>query len=229
MGLRNAVAAIDITYKPLVDGERLSREEFIGRWDLLPEVKFAELIGGVVHMPSPLSASHGSGDALAGYWLSHYAAATPGCDVLHNATWLMLGDVPQPDVALRILPECGGQSGQRGALAAGAPELIVEVCVTSEKLDTGEKKDLYQTAGVIEYIVFFPGSRILWYTLAEGRYRESPPGPDGLHRSSAFPGLWLDPAALLAGDGRRIVDVVNRGLATPEHAAFVAQLDKQKR
>jgi hypothetical protein len=39
-----------------------------------------------------------------------------------------------------------------------------------------------------------------------------------------FPGLWLDPQALLAGDTRRLRAVVDLGLATPEHAEFVARL-----
>ena len=47
---------------PLVEGQRLTREEFLRRWEAMPELKRAELIGGVVHMPSPLSAAHGEPD-----------------------------------------------------------------------------------------------------------------------------------------------------------------------
>ena len=43
-------------------------------------------------------------------------------------------------------------------------------------------------------------------------------------RSEAFPGLWLDPAALLAGDLPRALAVLQQGIATPEHASFVASL-----
>ena len=50
------------------------------------------------------------------------------------------------------------------------------------------------------------------------------PDADGLYRSEAFPGLWLDPAALLTGDLEGIIAALGRGLATPEHAAFVARL-----
>ncbi len=39
-----------------------------------------------------------------------------------------------------------------------------------------------------------------------------------------FPGLWLDPIALLEGDMRWLRSVVDQGCATPEHAAFVARL-----
>ena len=47
---------------------------------------------------------------------------------------------------------------------------------------------------------------------------------DGTLRSRAFPGLWLDPAALLAGDIAAVLATLERGLASPEHAAFVAEL-----
>ncbi len=49
-------------------------------------------------------------------------------------------------------------------------------------------------------------------------------GPDGIIRSEVFPGLWLDPAAVLARDGARLVAVLQEGLASPEHAAFVERL-----
>src|SRR5437016_2749123 len=95
---------------PLKAGMRLSREEFLRRWELLPEVKNAELIGGIVYMPSPVSLAHCDNDRLAVVWLGYYGGFTPGCKAGSNGTWLMLGDAPQPDVHLRILPEFGGQS-----------------------------------------------------------------------------------------------------------------------
>lgn len=51
-----------------------------------------------------------------------------------------------------------------------------------------------------------------------------PPGPDGIFRSEVFPGLWLDPKALFDDDLDRLIAVVDQGIATPEHAAFVARL-----
>jgi hypothetical protein len=63
---------------PLASGDRLTRHEFEQRYEAMPHVKKAELIEGVVYMPSPVSASHGHahGDIVA--WLSIYCAATPG-------------------------------------------------------------------------------------------------------------------------------------------------------
>ena len=55
------------------------------------------------------------------------------------------------------------------------------------------------------------------------------PGPDGIHRSEIFPGLWLDAEALFAEDRRRLIRILNRGLRSPEHAAFVAKLAEAAR
>ena len=109
---------------PLVGGERLSREEFLRRWDRLPDLKRAELIGGIVYLPSPLGRPHARLEPHVSLCLAYYAGFTPGSECLANGTWLMLDDAPQPDCALRVLPEYGGQSRMEGDLCAGAPELV---------------------------------------------------------------------------------------------------------
>ena len=53
-----------------------------------------------------------------------------------------------------------------------------------------------------------------------------PPAADGILRSAVFPGLWLDPAALVRGDKARVKAVLQGGLDSPEHAAFVARLER---
>jgi hypothetical protein len=45
--------AVSTFIPPLRDGDRLTRDEFLRRWDAMPDVKWTELIDGVVHMPSP--------------------------------------------------------------------------------------------------------------------------------------------------------------------------------
>lgn len=151
----------------LVTGERLTLEEFLRRWEDLPDLKNAELIDGVVYVSSPVSLDHGRFDWRIIWWLSHYAYATPGCDGGNNSTWLMADSAPQPDVYLRILPSHGGQSGSEGPLGAGAPELAVEVSITSTVVDFGPKMRLYQRAGVREYVTVEP----LWaaYRMASDR------------------------------------------------------------
>jgi len=155
----------------LVTGERLTVEEFLRRWEELPDLKSAELIDGVVYVFSPVSREHGRLDSRINLWLAYYAQATPGCDTGTNSTWLMSGSAPQPDAYLCILPAHGGQNGNEGPLAAGAPELAVEICVTSADLDLGPKLALYQRAGVREYITVEAfGQRLIWRVLENGDY-----------------------------------------------------------
>jgi len=216
-------------WQPLVTGEKLSREEFLRRWEALPELKFAELLEGVVYVPSPLSYTHGSQDSVASFWLAYYGGFTPGCEAVNNATWLMLEDAPQPDCCLLIKPEYGGQSKVERRLGSGAPELIVEVAFSSAARDLGPKLRLYRDAAVREYInVLVEESRVLWRRLAAGEWMERKPDGEGLLRSVVFPGLWLDPAALLRKDIPRMTEILQQGLAGLEHRQFVESLAKKK-
>jgi Uma2 family endonuclease len=210
----------------LTAGDYLSREEFLARWRQLPGVKFAELIEGVVYMPSPLSVDHGRNDSAVNFWLGHYFAFTPGCDIGTNCTWYMLDDAPQPDVHLRIDTE-DGASWVEDRYLHGAPELIVESCVSSTSYDLHQKKDLYAAAGVKEYLaVLLETAEVRWHRLVGDSYQTVPCPPDGIIRSVVFPGLWLNVAALLANDLRALLETLEKGLASPEHQEFVARLGK---
>ena len=216
---------------PLREGDRLSSVEFLKRWEAMPELKQAELIEGVVYcMPSPVSISHGSSHRAMGFWLSLYLDATPGCDAGLETTWVMgPSSVPQPDIYLRMLPDYGGQSDESGAYGAGAPELVVEVSGSTLSRDLGAKLNLYRRAGVREYItVLLQPRQVIWRHLTRGRYQELAPDEEGLLRSRSFPGLWLDPDALWAKK-KSIRTAVERGLKSPEHAAFVNRLSKAHR
>src|SRR5207247_5498478 len=71
--------------------------------------------------------------------------------------------------------------------------------------------------GVGEYLAWITGeSRLVWWELRQGEYQEIPPDADGLLKSRAFPGLWLDAAALLRGDmkARSEARRVGQGSAT---------------
>jgi Uma2 family endonuclease len=214
--------SVPVLTPPLREGDRLTREEFLRRWEAMPDLYWAELIDGIVHMPSPVSRIHGGFHGRISGWLSFYAVATRGCELLSASTWLMSeNSAPQPDLALCILPEQGGQSRDEGVYAAGAPELIVEVSHTTSARDTGVKLRLYERSGVREYLIVQPGKRrITWNELVDGKYREIEPSADGLLRSRVFPGLWLDPVALWNNDLPGLAAAVQRGTATAEHADF---------
>lgn len=209
----------------LTTGEQMDRTEFLRRWDALPELKLAELIEGVVFVASPVSRDHSDADRTFGWLLTHYAYATPGCESGHEATWEMLGSMPQPDVHLRIRPDSGGQSSDGRRFFEGAPELAVEVCLTSTEVDFGAKLRLYRRAGVREYItVELAPKRIVWRILRGKSYYALEPDADGVFRSITFPGLWLDRDAFWRNDGARLLATLQTGLASAEHQEFAARL-----
>ena len=215
----------------LRDGDRLTRDEFLSRWEGMPDLKFAELIDGIVYMASPVSNTHCDYHFRLSYWLGSYIAATPGCKAGIAGTWLMSEDsAPQPDLALEIDPKFGGQSRIEGDYSAGAPELIVEVSHTTSPKDMGAKLRLYERSGVLEYVTVRPRQQqVVWRELIGARYRENDPDEDGGLRSRIFPGLWLDAAALWACDLPALAATVQQGIATSEHAEFVEQLARSKR
>ena len=69
---------------------------------------------------------------------------------------------------------------------------------------------------------------MVWRRLVSGAYVTIEPDPDGLLRSQDFPGLWLDPAALLRKDVARISEVVNLGLHSSDHREFIEALSKRR-
>jgi Uma2 family endonuclease len=223
------MAAVDQEVQALVAGDFLSREEFLRRWEAMPHVKRAELIGGIVYMPPPLSWEHGTMENRVAGWLAVYVAFTPICEAGNNATWLMREDAPQPDIALRLLPEYGGQSQLQGRYPSGAPEFLAEVCLSSTAYDLHQKLELYQGAGVKEYLAVLLREReVRWHRLVGGRFEVVPAPADGVYRSAVFPGLWLHGGALLAGDLARVLATLQEGLSSPEHAAFVEQLARRR-
>ncbi len=217
---------------PLWAGDRLTRAEFERRYQAHPEIKKAELIDGVVYMPSPthffrhsLPHSHIIG------WLTLYAAHTPGVMVGDNATVRLDNENEvQPDALLRLDERLGGRSRvSEDDFLEGPPELVVEIAASSAAYDLHVKRRLYARVGVLEYVALQMYERRLdWFVLREGAYETLAPDTDGILRSPTFPGLWLDPQALLDGDMKRVLDVLQEGLRSPEHAAFVRNLEKRR-
>ncbi len=213
---------------PLVDGERLNRDEFERRYDAMPGLKKAELIEGVVSMPSPVRHDQHSDphSCLVG-WLWVYRAGTVGVDSGDNGSIrLDESNMPQPDGYLIIRPERGGRVRiSADGYVEGGPELVAEVAASTVDIDLGGKQTAYRRNGVREYIVCRVLDRAVdWFILRDDRSERLEPGADGILRSAVFPGLWLDPAALVSGDSARVLAVLQQGIGSSEHAEFVARL-----
>jgi Uma2 family endonuclease len=214
---------------PLRPGMRLSQPEFHRRYEAYPDdVKF-ELIGGVVYMASPLKRPHGTRHVKLSGILFLYETATPGTSATDNTTTIMGGkSEPQPDLSLSILPDHGGQTRvTEDEYISGAPELIAEVSLSRETIDLGAKREDYEKAGVLEYLVVaLQEQAIHWFDFRAGN--EIRPRK-GVYRSRVFPGLWINGPALLSGDGPALMRTLQEGIATPAHARFVQRLARAHR
>lgn len=208
---------------PLENGDRLTRAEFERRYAWMPGVNKAELIEGVVYMPSPVSlVRHAEPHARIVTWLGTFVAVTPDVRFGDNATVrLDLENEPQPDAVLFWDMARGGQTriSDDGYLE-GPPELAAEVAASSVSIDLHAKLRVYRRNAVQEYLVWRVQDRAIdWFELREGDYRPLAADAAGILRSVRFPGLWLDTAALLRGDLATVLQTLQRGLQTRHDAA----------
>lgn len=219
-----------VNIPPLENGDYLTREEFERRYTAA-DIHKAELIEGVVYVASPVRANrHGRPHAAIMAWLGAYWVATPGVDLLDNATVRLDGDnESQPDALLRIEPEVGGNSTiSEDDYIEGAPELIVEVAASSAAYDLNVKLNAYRRNGVKEYIVWQSyEQRLDWFILEAGRYVPLLPDKVGIIRSQVFPGLWLSPEALRQSNRTELLAVLQAGLGTVAHQEFIERLNPE--
>jgi Uma2 family endonuclease len=196
---------------PLESGDRLGRAEFHRRYCAQPGSTRAELVQGVVYVPSPARAAfHGDQHAAMTGWLVAYAARHPEYRVTNSATvFLSEDDELQPDVCL-FLPGGRARIDEHGYLQ-GAPDLVVEIAASSASYDLHDKMESYRRSGVPEYIVWrVLDGQIDWFRLASGVYRTIEPEEAGLVASTTIPKLRLDAPAMLRGDLARVLTLVER-------------------
>ncbi|MGD1930498.1 MAG: hypothetical protein ACFB12_16465 [Leptolyngbyaceae cyanobacterium] len=82
--------------------------------------------------------------------------------------------------------------------------------------------DRHRRNQVQEYLVWrvYDGE-LDWFRLQAGKYVPLAANEAGILCSIAFPGLWLDRSALLAGDLTTVLTILLQGLATPAHQTLV--------
>lgn len=211
---------------PLNNGDHLTRAEFERRYEASPHIKKAELIEGVVYMPSPVRIEHGKPHATIMGWLTVYRASTPSLELADNVTVrLDFENEVQPDAVLYIDAKRGGQTKIESGYLSGAPELVVEVAASSAAYDLHEKLRIYRRNGVQEYLVLSVyEQRTSWFQLVDSEYEHLSPDEDGVIHSQVFPGLHFHPQRFWADDVAGLLQTLQEGLATAEHQAFATHL-----
>ena len=217
----------------LHNGDTLGADEYLRRFCRMPEVKKAELVGGVVFMEHRVCVGHGGAASDLIAWLGSYSFPTAGTQGGVRVTTLFDdNNVVQPDVTLAVEPAAGGRiTYSSDGYHVGGAELLAEVAMNSASFDAVLKPQLYRKHGVAEYVLWrVEDEAIDWWTLRDGQYQAiEPDAADGLLKSVVYPGLWLDKPAMLRGDMPAVLAALQLGLASPGHAEFVAKLRESAR
>lgn len=192
---------------PLENGDMLTLTEFLRRYEEMHDIKKAELIEGVTHMPSPVRIAHSESDGIIQGLLFTFAA---GHDLkIYPNTTLLLDteNAFQPDAILCTPPRKGGRVWMNKAgYLCGSPELVVEIASSTVSIDLRDKLRVYRRQEVSEYLVWrTEDAEIDWFVLEEGQYVKMKIDRHGKLRSRVFPGLVLDVAAALAGDKKKVL------------------------
>jgi Uma2 family endonuclease len=159
------------------------------------EVPPLELIGGELHMMSPIGDRHADAVAFLTRWSGQHADASRMLVWVQNPLSIPGAEsVPQPDLAWVTL--------RRYADRRPLPEevsLLIEVADTSLEFDTTVKAVLYAAAGIADYWVVDLASRgvIVFREPRSGGYESrSTHRGDQLVRPLALPEAALSPAEL---------------------------------
>lgn len=222
-------SAIRRTEVPLLyPGDHLTQEEFHRRYEAYPDDTRFELIGGIVYMMAPAGFEHGSSGFDTCGILSWYATRTPGVVGVSGAT-VLLGEhsEPEPDAALLIMPEYGGQTRLKRVKSKhyieGPPELVLEVSHSTVGIDLHAKRDDYRMAGVLEYVVICLEEKLArWFDLPADV--ELDLDRQGVLKSRVFPGLWIDTKALMRRELPKLFATLEKGLESEPHGQFVEKL-----
>jgi Uma2 family endonuclease len=161
---------------------------------LVPDGQKADLIDGVIYMASPDSIRSNDLTAFVTVLLRSYNAARKmggRVYVTRVAFRLAPRRAPEPDVAY-VRPERIHLVGANDV--KGAPDIAVEIVSReSQSRDYGQKKRIYQKAGVTEYWIIDPLKvRYVFLRLEGGKYQPVALENGRIFRSQVLGGFWLD-------------------------------------
>jgi Uma2 family endonuclease len=179
--------------------ERMTSEEF---FRYAPEDQKAELIDGVMTVHSPPLVIHEKLFRFLFRLLAAYAEDHDLGEVLGSRTPVEL-DVDQiyePDI-LFVTRERADIVESKGVF--GAPDLVIEILSAGTvHYDRGSKFKAYERAGVRELWLIDPygPAGTEFYQLQGQRFVPVMPDRDGILRSAAASGFWIDVAWLWPGE-----------------------------
>jgi len=175
--------------------ERMSAADFFRD---APEDRKAELIDGVMIMPSPPLVIHERLQGFLATLLRLYVEEHRLGEVFGSRTAVNLDlfSAPEPDIFF-VSTERLHIIGEKGVL--GAPDFVIEILSAgTAQNDRGPKLRAYERAGVGEYWLLDPygPAGTEFYRSQDGRFDPLTPDADGILRSATVHDFWIDVAWL---------------------------------
>jgi Uma2 family endonuclease len=179
--------------------ERMTATEFLRD---APEDRKAELIDGVMVMPSPPLVAHERLFRFLFHLLSSFVEELDSGEVLGSRTAVMLDieQAPEPDIFF-VAKERLGIIQPKGVF--GAPDMVIEILSAGTvQNDRGPKFRAYEYAGVRELWLIDPygPAGTEFFQLMDGRFAPVMPDENGRVHAMAIPGFWIDVNWLWPGD-----------------------------
>lgn len=180
-----------VVYSRVEVAERMGVEEFFRD---APEDQKAELIDGVMIMPSPPLTIHEQLFSFLFRLLGGYTEELELGEILGSRTAVALdaNNAPEPDI-LFVSADRRHIIQEKGVM--GAPDLVIEILSAGTvRYDRGTKFDAYERAGVRELWLIDPygPTGTEFYCLEGGRFQPFISDADGILRSAAVSGFWID-------------------------------------
>jgi len=178
----------------------------------------ADLIDGVIYMASPDTKLSNTLNLFLANLLDGYTTARniEGFVFLSRFSCKITDyRAPEPDVGY-VRPERGHLVDERHMV--GGPDIAIEIVSRdSRQRDYGEKRDLYEDAGVSEYWIIDPlQSRVEFLGLKDGKFSLLPLEDNRIFHCTVIPGFWLDVNWLLAKPVPRAYRCLEAILAKPK-------------
>ena len=172
--------------------DRMSFEEFLNRAE---DESWAEWVDGEVMLLSPPSVEHQDVSGFLTTLLRFYAEENQLGRVL-SAPFLMKNGPTLPGREPDILfVATQNLTRLQPNYLEGPADLVVEIISTESRTrDRNEKFTEYEQGGVREYWIVDPArdQAEFYQSNAQGSFQPVTPDANGIYRSDAMPGLWIE-------------------------------------
>lgn len=100
----------------------------------------------------------------------------------------------------------------------GPPNFILEIHEDTKSKFVKERKELFASAGVQEYLIVNESlTKVEWNRLNGAKFKKIKPDREGIIKSTSLPGLWIPIAALKKRDNWAIMACIEHGVTRREH------------